>query len=54
MNLYNSSAQKCQAIYEIARKIYLETGDPVVRHVMENVLVRLLRKGVKPCGKNGN
>lgn len=40
--------------YETARRIYLNTNSMAVRHVIENVLVHLLRKGVRPCGKNGN
>ena len=34
--------------YECARLTYLDTENMAVRHVMENVMVRLLRKGVKP------
>jgi hypothetical protein len=35
--------------YECARLTYLDTENMAVRHVMENVMVRLLRKGVKPA-----
>lgn len=34
--------------YETARITYLNTTNMEVRHLMENVMVRLLRKGVKP------
>lgn len=38
-----------QQVYETARRIYLSTDSDIIRHVMENVIVELLRKGVRPC-----
>lgn len=48
MNLY-SRAQD-EAAYKTLRQLYLNTRSDAIRHVAENALVYLLRKGVKPCG----
>lgn len=48
MNLYHDQIQD-QAAYETLRKIYLYTKSDAMRHVAENAMIQLLRKGVKPC-----
>jgi len=47
LNVHDNYIQDYLA-YESARLTYLDTENMAVRHVMENVMVRLLRKGVKP------
>ena len=47
MNVHDNYIQDYLA-YECARLTYLSTENMAVRHIMENVMVRLLRKGVKP------
>ncbi len=53
MNLYNNHTQD-EVAYKVLCQLYLNTRSDVIRHIAENALVQLLRKGVKPCGKNGN
>ena len=50
MNLYDNKLQD-QLAYETLRKLYLNTQSDVMRHIAENALVQLLRKGVHPCHK---
>jgi len=51
VNLYDNQAQD-QAAYETLRRIYLNTESMIMRHVAENAMVQLLRKGVQPCHKS--
>lgn len=48
MNLYHDQAQD-QAAFETLRKIYANTRSMIIRHVVENAMIQLLRKGVRPC-----
>jgi hypothetical protein len=48
MNLYHDQNQD-QAAYETLRKLYLSTKSDIMRHVVENAMIQLLRKGVRPC-----
>ena len=50
MNLYHDQNQD-QAAYETLRKLYLSTKSDIMRHVVENAMIQLLRKGVRPCSK---
>jgi len=47
-NLYNDKLQD-QLAYETLRKIYVNTESMIMRHVAENAMTQLLRKGVQPC-----
>lgn len=38
-----------ERIYEAARQVYLNTEHMGVRHIVEKLMVEMLRRGVKPC-----